>query len=120
MAQCKILVDSNSYFRLAKSIRPLLFCEFGEEKCCLYGENEYVDNRKYFPAISRKEKNAIQTAFSFIWEYVQTENLGPSKIDTLYLAHAHILNIQVVTDDDMIAVANVFGIKALKTLELMK
>lgn len=36
MPQSKILLDSNSYFRLAKSIHPLLFQEFGNKKYCLY------------------------------------------------------------------------------------
>ena len=36
MPQSKVLVDSNSYFRLAKSIHPLLFQTFGDEEYCLY------------------------------------------------------------------------------------
>ena len=36
MPQSKILIDSNVYFRLAQSIRPLLQVEFGKEKYCLY------------------------------------------------------------------------------------
>lgn len=36
MTQSKILVDTNAYVRIAKTIRPLLFCEFGENQYCLY------------------------------------------------------------------------------------
>ena len=36
MAQTKILVDSNSYLRLAESIHPLLDNVFGDEEYCLY------------------------------------------------------------------------------------
>ena len=36
MAQTKLLLDSNVYFRLAKEIHPLLFQEFGDECYCLY------------------------------------------------------------------------------------
>ncbi len=36
MAQSKILVDTNAYLRLAKTIRPLLFMPFGENEYCLY------------------------------------------------------------------------------------
>ena len=36
MAQTKLLIDSNSYFRLAKSLHPLLFEEFGADNYCLY------------------------------------------------------------------------------------
>ena len=34
-AQAKILLDSNSYFRLAREIHPLLFQEFGDKNYCL-------------------------------------------------------------------------------------
>lgn len=50
MPQSKILVDSNSYFRLAKSIRPLLNVTFGDEDYCLYVlkelEKEYDRNSR--------------------------------------------------------------------------
>lgn len=36
MPQSKILVDTNTYLRLAKTIRPLLFETFGENEYCLY------------------------------------------------------------------------------------
>ena len=36
MAQRKLLLDSNAYLRLARSIHPLLFVEFGEDRSCLY------------------------------------------------------------------------------------
>ena len=36
MPQSKILLDSASYIRLARSIRPLLSDEFGEDNYCLY------------------------------------------------------------------------------------
>ena len=36
MPQSKILVDTNAYLRLAKTIRPLLFMPFGDNEYCLY------------------------------------------------------------------------------------
>ena len=36
MPQSKILVDTNSYLRLAQTIRPLLFLPFGDGEYCLY------------------------------------------------------------------------------------
>lgn len=36
MSQSKILVDTNAYLRLAKTIHPLLSTPFGEKKYCLY------------------------------------------------------------------------------------
>src|SRR5690606_4044435 len=43
VAQRKILVDTNSYLRLAQSIHPLLFSEFGPNACCLYVLKELDD-----------------------------------------------------------------------------
>ena len=143
MAQSKILVDSNSYFRLAKSIHPLLFQAFGEDEYCLYvlpelddelskssrlkhkfswaEEEEYSQNRQHYPAVSRKQQRAIDDAYEYIWNHITTEAPGPSPVDARYLAYAYVLGISVVTDDaDMLAVAEMFGIKTLKTLDLMK
>jgi len=46
---------------------------------------------------------------------------GASKVDIIALAHAYVLDIPIVTDDsDMLALAQDFNIKTLKTLELLK
>jgi hypothetical protein len=130
MPQFKVLVDTNSYLRLAQTIRPLLFSPFGDGEYCLYilpelndelsnrrlkskfpwvDENEYTENRKHFPTIGRKQKNTIKVNFEFIWDYVQSDLPGPSKVDALYIAYALELGIPVVTDDqDMIALAVAF------------
>ncbi|MCQ8129970.1 DNA-binding protein [Methylomonas rivi] len=142
MAQSKILVDTNAYLRLANTIRPLLFAPFGEHEYCLYilpelneelnnhkmhnvfywiTEDEYVENRKHFPAIGRKQKKAIAQTFDFVWDHVQTDLPGPSKVDALYIAYAIELGIPVVTDDqDMTALARVFDAQVMPTLELLK
>ena len=141
MAQSKILVDTNTYLRLAQTIRPLLFAPFGDDENCLYilpelndelrsrklktkfpwmDDEEYVDNRKYFPSIGRKQDKAIQQAFDYIWDYVQA-NPGPSKVDALYIAYAQELDIPLVTDDqDMTALAREYDVKVMSTLELLK
>ncbi len=88
MAQSKILVDTNTYLRLAKTIHPLLAVPFGEPPYCLYiipelnrelssnrlrnkfpwiDEPEFQDNREIFPQLSRKEKKAIAQTFDFVW-----------------------------------------------------
>ena len=36
MAQSRILVDSNSCFRLARSVHPLLGVIFGDKEYCIY------------------------------------------------------------------------------------
>lgn len=143
MSQSRILVDSNAYFRLAKSIRPLLNVVFGKKRYCLYvikelqeeynrsprlksafswvNEREYVENRSHFLKITKEEKPEIRRAYDFILDYVRNVHPGVSKVDVLCLAHAEQLRIPVVTDDDeMRTVAVEYGIKTYKTLELLK
>lgn len=142
MPQAKILVDTNAYLRLAKTIRPLLFVPFGANQFCLYilpelnqelenrklqskfpwvEEDEFADNRKHFPKISRKQKASIQQNFDYIWDYVLTEHPGPSRVDVWYIAYALELGVPVVTDDqDMAALAHIFAADVMPTLELLK
>ncbi|NLQ18059.1 type II toxin-antitoxin system VapC family toxin [Marinomonas sp. M1K-6] len=142
MPQSKILVDTNTYLRLAKTIKPLLFLSFGADEYCLYilpelnqelgnrklqskfpwvEEDEYSENRKHFPNISRKQKKSIEQAFGYIWEHVQTELPGPSKVDALYIAYALELGAPLITDDqDMAELANTFEVQVMPTLELLK
>lgn len=142
MAQSKILVDTNAYLRLANTIRPLLFRPFGEAEYCLYilpelnkelknhklqnafywiMEDEYVQNRQHFPTIGRNQRKAINQTFEYVWDYVQTDLPGPSRVDALYVAYAIELNIPVVTDDqDMTALVHAFDAKVMPTLELLK
>lgn len=142
MPQSKILVDTNAYLRLANTIRPLLFAPFGEHEYCLYilpelneelknhklqntfywiTEEEYVENRQHFPKIGRKQNNAIKSTFEYLWDYVQTDLPGPSRVDALYIAYALELKVPVVTDDqDMTALARAFDAKVMPTLELLK
>lgn len=142
MAQTKILVDTNTYLRLAQSVTPLLFNPFGDDEYCLYvipelndeldkkhlkntfpwiEDPDYRNNRQHFPKISRREKKSIQNTFEFLWDYVVTELPGPSRVDALYIAYAMELDIHVVTDDeDMIQLANAFDAKVMRTLDLLK
>ena len=143
MVQSRILVDSNSYFRLAKSIHPLLNVEFGDKRYCLYclkelqdeynrnprlknsfswvNEQEYVKNRSHLLKITREEKMEIKRAYDFILDYVRNVHPGVSKIDVLCLAHAEQLCMPVVTDDEEMSIAaGAYDIKTFKTLELLK
>ena len=94
MAQSKILVDTNAYFRLAQSIRPLLKMEFGEPAYCLYvikelqdeynknprlrnkfpwvNDPEYAENRSYRLQLSKQAKAEIKQAFDFIFDHART------------------------------------------------
>jgi len=142
MPQSKILVDTNAYLRLAKTVRPLLFVTFGKNEYCLYiipelnkelanhrfkskfpwiDEAEYQQNRQYLPQIGKKQRRAIDQAFEYIWDYVQTDLPGPSKVDALYIAYALELEVSVVTDDqDMTELAHAFDAKVMSTLDLLK
>jgi len=143
MSQSRILVDSNAYFRLAKSIHPLLNVVFGDKQYCLYvikelqieydrnprlkntfswvNDSEYAENRSRVLEVTREEKAEIKRAYDFILDYVRTVHPGVSKIDVRCLSHAEQLGIPVVTDDEeMRSVAREYGIKTYKTLELLK
>jgi hypothetical protein len=142
MPQSKILLDTNSYLRLAQTVRPLLFVPFGEGQYCLYilselndelsnrrlnskfpwvDDEEYAENRKYFPTVGPKQKRIIKTNFEFIWDHVQTALPGPSQVDALYIAYALELGVPVVTDDqDMTELAIEFEVQVMPTLELLK
>lgn len=143
MAESRILLDTNAYFRLAQSIRPLLNAAFGDHNYTLYvlkelqdeyeksprltnqfswiNDPEYVDNRSRRLALTNEEKIEIKRAYDFILDYVRNVHPGVSKVDVLGLAHGEQLAIPVVTDDDeMLQAAKDYGIKTMKTLELLK
>lgn len=143
MLQSKILIDTNAYFRLTQSIRPLLKIEFGEKNYCLYvvkelqqefdkssrlrnkypwvTDPEYSENRSHRLQISRKEEKEINQAFEFIYDHAKMAYPGVSRVDVTILAHAYFLGIPVVTDDgDMLALANDFEIKTFRVLDLLK
>lgn len=69
MPQNRILLDSNAYFRLAQSIRPLLKQTFGKEKYCLYVikelQNEYDKNPR------------LKSAFHWVNDPEYKENRTP-------------------------------------------
>jgi len=144
MARTRILLDSNAYFRLARSIRPLLDEEFGgNTRYCLYviadlekefrksrrlqskfswvDDPEYRENRARRLLISRVEQKAIRQAFDYIFNHARSEGLGTSSVDMMALATASVLEIQVVTDDqEMLKLAGDFNIATLTTLALMR
>lgn len=142
MPQSKILLDSNSYFRLAKSIHPLLDVVFGEQQYCLYvlqelddeydkspvlrnkfswvNDDEYFENRRKRLSVSHYQKREIRLTVEYLREYKITNQLGISHVDIQCLAQAYVLDIPVTTDDlDMHIIAKEYGISRMKTLELM-
>ena len=143
MAQKKLLLDSNSYFRLAEPLHPLLFVEFGIEKYCLYViseldyefnkstklqnkfswvmRDEFIENRKNKLTISRKQLKAIKITDSIIINHAKGAKIDVSPVDSLALSYGKILSIPVVTDDEgMDIVANDFGIVVAASIEILK
>ena len=143
MSQTKILVDSCSYFRLAQNIHPLLAASFGKKAYTLYVHEavtaefdrtarlqtkfdwftrpEYAANRSRPLNIGHKDAKAIEGTFEFMWAHVQDENLGPSPVDVRVLATASELGLMMVTDDtDLLAMAEMYGVHAVTSLELMR
>ena len=140
--QSKILIDTNTYLRLAQSVRPLLHQEFGEHNYCLYVipelndelsvrrlankfpwviEDEYSENRQYFPTLSKKQRKSIDVTYSYLWSYVQTDCPGPSRVDARYVSYGLELDLPIVTDDsDMTDLAKAFDTRVMRTMVLLK
>lgn len=54
MAQTKILLDTNSYLRLAENLHPLLFVSYGEENFTLYAHKDLRDECLRQPRLANK------------------------------------------------------------------
>lgn len=143
MPQSKILLDTNTYIRLAKSIHPLLDRSFGEKNYCLYvlkelddefsrsrrlqtqyswvEEKEFQSNRNKRITLSKKNKREIELTLDFLRQHKIDNRLSVSEVDILYLTYGYVLDVCVVSDDtDMLEVAEVFNIKTRKTQELLR
>ncbi len=143
MAQSKILLDSNAYFRLAYSKHPLLFVSFGKENYTLYviedlqkefdrsprlqnkfdwvNQKKFAENRKCKLNTSNKDKKNIEITYSYLWEYNISEVIGASPVDVKALAFGSVLDIPVVTDDaDMKELGETFNIIVWGILDLLK
>jgi len=143
MRQTKILVDSCSYFRLAKSIHPLLGIPFGESNYALYlneymevqykksprligkfpwiTEQEYVQNRKMKLNLSAENKKEIERAYSFIKETQESMELKLLYDDIYCLSYAYVLGISLVSDDSGVKdVAHIYDVDIMSSLELLK
>ena len=143
MPQTKILLDTNSYLRLAENLHPLLFVSYGKEELTLYVHKDlrdeclrqprlankfdwitlekYEENRKRSLSMSKAQHDEVEQNFDFMWGQVESEGLTPSKIDTRILATALALGIRVVTDDQgMLELAAQYEVETWTTLELMK
>lgn len=142
MPQTKVLLDSNCYFRLARSIHPLLFVEFGEPCYCLYvlqelddefgrsprlqskfswvTETQYVENRGQRLTLSRTQLREVEQLTESIRDYAFDVDRSLSRVDAAAIAHCQVLGIELVTDDiEAAQTARDLGVQTLTTLELL-
>jgi len=143
MPQTKILIDTNTYLRLAQSIHPLLGKPFGREKYTLYihkeievelkrssrlqtrfywiEQEQYVNNRKKRLVISKQKQTEIEKTYEHIWQHQKDFGLSLSREDIYCIATALELSVKLVTDDqDMIKACKEFEVTVLSTLQLLK
>ena len=81
---------------------------------------EFEGNRARSPHLSNRQRRERGDANKFLWEHVQTELPGPSRIDVEILSYCYVLSCPVVTDDsDMAELAEVFEIEIINTVRLL-
>ncbi len=141
----KILLDSNSYFRLADNLYPLLSNIFGNKKqyklvilggtlreynyqARLQSKFSWVDNNRHkedrknnkLRLKSRTSKSIKKTTYFLISDSAN-RGLGCSPFDIECLSTAMELSIKLVTDDgDLYQLAKDYEVDCISTLELMK
>lgn len=143
MVQSRIIIDTNAYFRLARSIHPLLKTVFGSKNYCLYvlpdmyyefkrnprlrsrfswvDDEEYTENRNCRLKTTEHQKKDLSRTFDFMLAESQAENLTASRVDIMCLAYGYVFNLPVVTDDtDMIQLGQMFGVQMIKMVELLR
>jgi hypothetical protein len=140
-----VLLDSNAYFRLGISIRPLLQQSFGSApQYTLYVLAELDDEYATSPRLKSKfnwvceteyrtdrkakryelrgnDRESALTAFSFLMAYGDEHKINLSREDLKALAVGFVKGIPVVTDDGgMTRVAEANGIECWSTIKLMR
>jgi hypothetical protein len=140
-----VLLDSNAYFRLACSIRPLLKGSFGDappytmfvladldeeyrrsirlqHKFQWVVESEYRNDRtaKLYE-LNRKKREEAERALRFLADFADDNQLNVSLVDLKALAVGFVDSIPVVTDDgNMTKVAEAHDIECWNTIKLLK
>lgn len=140
-----VLVDSNAYFRLARSITPLLGPPFGDAPAfSLYvlaelddeyqtssrlqnkfewvQDREHADDRKAKRyTLKGKDLEPVRRAVTFMDRYASQEGLNMSREDLRALAAGFVKGLPVVTDDRaMQTVAKAHGIPCWSSIKLLK
>lgn len=144
MPQNKILIDTNTYFRLAQSIHPLLKTGFGDPPNILlitqdlekefkrsarlrskfnwFWQDEYVKNRNAILQLSKLQRTQFERDVQTILGIANDLGFtGLSIVDINGITYALILKITLVTDDyDMTNLAQQLGVSVISTLGLLK
>jgi hypothetical protein len=139
----RLLLDTNSYLRLADTFHPLIGTPFGKPPYTLRvtpeldrelnrnprlsgkfhwasGETYAADRRRKF-RLDVKQKAQIHFHLEFLRETAHDLGLSTSPVDIRCLAYALTFGAIVVTDDvPMIILAFEFGIPILRTIDLLK
>jgi hypothetical protein len=140
-----ILLDSNAYFRLARSIHPLLSQSFGEpppyvlkvledlyrefarnprltSKFHWVADAEYASDLEDSQYSARgKTATQVDTALSYLVNQSIISGIDVSIIDLKVLAVGHARAFPVITDDKgMQQLSEMFGIECWPTLKRMK
>lgn len=140
-----VLLDSNAYFRLGSSVRPLLQQSFGSSpQYSLYvlaelddeyatsvrlrhkfewvTETEYRNDRKVKRyELQGEDRTKALTAFSFLLAYADEHAINLSREDLKALAAGFVKGIPVVSDDGgMARVADANGIECWNTIKLLR
>lgn len=145
MSVVRILLDSNTYFRLGDNLYPLLGLKFGyipkyqliilvgsvreyNYQTRLQTKFEWVHDKKHIEDRKRSKirletqvQEVIKNNKYFILADSNDKELGCSPFDVECLATAIQLNITLVTDDgDLKTLAGEYDVTCKSTLELLK
>ncbi|OGV78214.1 MAG: hypothetical protein A2340_16425 [Lentisphaerae bacterium RIFOXYB12_FULL_60_10] len=145
MAPRVILLDSNAYFRLARTIHPLLSGTFGEPppyalRVLKVLDEEYLSSvrlRSKFEWVNRPEYRAdraancyiamgkpatqVEAAFSYLEQHARENGFDLAPEDIRALAVGLARGFPVVTDDKgMVRVAKAFDVEPWSVVKLLK
>jgi len=140
-----VLLDSNSYFRLADNLYPLLSESFGSSviytltilggtlreynyQARLQSKFSWVDNSRHIEdrkgnrlQIKKIDQERINETKEFILQDSTSRGFGCSRFDIECLATALELSIILVTDDgDLYNLACEYGVLCISSIELLK
>lgn len=139
-----ILLDSNAYFRLARSIQPLLLQRFGgpppyalkvledsdqefsrsirlQSKFYWVADSEFsLDRKKSQYSVRGKIASQVKNAITYLIHQAASSCIDLSLVDLRVLAVGYARSFPVVTDDrGMQEIAGSFGIECWSTMKLL-